>query len=122
MDLYAGLKLRQTKPYPISNSQLYDVQVFNWEVSQICEDIIILSHGLLQLKVKREEIALYFETKTERLYAETLKGIIDDYYEQEMLFYHREDGAWYSREHSRNLTPEEVCEWVKEITKKLNDQ
>jgi len=47
------------------------------------------------------------------LYIETLKALIDTYYEKETVFY--DEGKWYSREHCRNITPEELTDWVKDI-------
>lgn len=47
------------------------------------------------------------------LYIETLKHIIDTDYGKEAVFY--EEGKWYSREHCRNISPEELTEWVLRI-------
>lgn len=46
------------------------------------------------------------------LYAEVLKRIADIGYGKECLFY--DNGDWYSRDHSRNLTHIEVCSYVME--------
>ena len=51
-----------------------------------------------------------------KLYIETLKEMIDKHYDKEMVFY--SDLGWYSREHCRNITPQEMCEWVLELNKK----
>jgi hypothetical protein len=48
------------------------------------------------------------------LYVNAMKTIIDTNYEKEMVFY--DDGDWYSRHHCRNITDEELIEWVIEIT------
>lgn len=49
------------------------------------------------------------------LYINTLKYIIDRYYGKEIIFFNIDDG-WYSRYHCRGITPEELVEWVKELT------
>jgi hypothetical protein len=46
------------------------------------------------------------------LYINTLKQIIDSYYEKEVVFYNIESGTWYSREHSREISHEELTNWA----------
>jgi hypothetical protein len=55
-----------------------------------------------------------------KLYIETLKTIIDVYYEKEVVFY--EDGKWYSRCHSRYITPEELTGWVIELIQHMQNE
>lgn len=50
------------------------------------------------------------------LYINTLKSIVDRHYEREEVFYN--NGQWYSRYHSRDITQEELVEWVMEITER----
>lgn len=52
-------------------------------------------------------------------YTELIKTIIDRYYFKEVVFYN--DGEWYSREHSRHITVEELSEWLEEIVKPIYD-
>jgi len=53
--------------------------------------------------------------KTEKLaYVKILTDIITRFYEKEMVFYN--EGEWYSREHSRNITIAELEEWIIRIT------
>lgn len=47
-------------------------------------------------------------------YVNILKNIITNYYEKEMVFY--DSGEWYSREHCRIISVEELKEWIMEIT------
>ena len=47
------------------------------------------------------------------LYINTLKKIIDKHYEKEVIFY--EEGKWWSREHSKYISPKEVTEWALEL-------
>lgn len=47
-------------------------------------------------------------------YVSTLKRIADRHYGKEVLFY--DSGEWYSRDHCRNLTTEEVCDYVFELS------
>lgn len=49
-------------------------------------------------------------------YVSGLKSIIDNHYEKETVFYN--DGEWYSRYHSKNISYQELIEWAKEITLK----
>jgi chromosome segregation ATPase len=44
------------------------------------------------------------------VYVNALKTIADRYYGKEVIFY--DSGDWYSRDHCRNLTPEEVATYV----------
>jgi hypothetical protein len=53
------------------------------------------------------------------LYTKTLKEIITRHYEKEMVYY--DCGEWYSREHCRKITFQELCDWVLEITT-LNEE
>lgn len=53
-----------------------------------------------------------------KLYIETLKSIIDRHYWKEYVFYN-DDGTWYSREHCRNLTPQELTDWVLKLTEPI---
>lgn len=46
------------------------------------------------------------------LYINTLKEIIDSYHEREIVFYNIESGTWYSREHSREISHDELVKWV----------
>lgn len=50
-----------------------------------------------------------------KLYINTLKEMVDKHYDKEMIFY--DDLGWYSREHGRNITPQELCDWVLELNK-----
>lgn len=45
-----------------------------------------------------------------QLYINTIKSIIDTFHEKETVFYN--DGEWYSREHCRNLSSEELTGWA----------
>ena len=47
------------------------------------------------------------------IYVNALKNIADSHYGKEVIFY--DNGEWYSRDHSRNLTPEEVAQYVYEV-------
>lgn len=47
-------------------------------------------------------------------YVDIIKDIINYHYEKEVVFYN--NGEWYSREHSRNITLEELAIWVQELT------
>lgn len=49
-------------------------------------------------------------------YVKALKTIIDRDHSKEMVFY--DNGKWDSREHCRNLTIEELCQWALEISDK----
>lgn len=48
------------------------------------------------------------------VYVNALKSIADTHYGKEVIFY--DNGDWYSRDHCRNLTPEEVATYVIETT------
>lgn len=50
------------------------------------------------------------------LYINTLKKIIDRFYERETVYYHLEEGEWYSREHCRVISNEELVDWVLELS------
>jgi len=49
-------------------------------------------------------------------YVSILRNIITNHYEKEMVFYN--DGEWYSREHSRNISLKELEDWIMQITYK----
>ena len=49
------------------------------------------------------------------LYVETLREIINRHYEKEMVFYD-DLGRWYSRYHSDYITPDQLAEFVLELT------
>jgi len=55
--------------------------------------------------------------KNVKLYLRTLKAIIDNHYEKEIVFYDGDYDEWYSRMHCRNITPKELTDWVLELTK-----
>jgi len=52
--------------------------------------------------------------KEKLLYVEILRSIINRYYEKEMVFY--DNGEWYSREHCKNISIEELKIWILKIT------
>jgi hypothetical protein len=54
-----------------------------------------------------------------KLYIETLKRIIDRHYLKETVFY--SDQGWYSREHCRYISNEELTNWILEITEEEID-
>ena len=54
------------------------------------------------------------------LYVEALKEIICMRYEKQMAFYG--EGEWYSREHGRVITSEELVNWVLEIVYSNNKE
>jgi hypothetical protein len=53
------------------------------------------------------------------LYINTLKTIIDRFYEKETVFY--SDGEWYSRRHGHSITQEELVKWVLDLTQPEED-
>lgn len=53
--------------------------------------------------------------KKVRLYEQTMKQVIDRQYEKEMIFY--DDIGIYSRHDLKHISPEELCEFILEITK-----
>ena len=55
--------------------------------------------------------------KNVKLYLRTIKSIIDNHYGKEIVFYDGDYDEWYSRMHCRNITPEELSDWVLELTK-----
>ena len=48
------------------------------------------------------------------IYVDIIRNIVTNYYEKEMLFYDK--GEWYSREHCRIITTDELKDWIKDIT------
>jgi hypothetical protein len=54
------------------------------------------------------------------LYIHTLKQIVDENYGKECVFYH--DGMWYSRDHSRDITPQELCDYVIRIFHSIDEE
>jgi len=54
-----------------------------------------------------------------KLYIDTLKRIIDNFYEKEIVFYDEFECKWYSRIHCKNITPEELTEWALELIKQM---
>ena len=50
------------------------------------------------------------------LMVEIFKRIVSRHYEKDMLFFDFDTGKWYSRYHCENLTTEQVCDWIYEIT------
>ena len=53
------------------------------------------------------------------LYIQTIKTIIDRHYEKETVFY--DNGKWYSRYHGCNITPQELANWVLELTETVDE-
>jgi hypothetical protein len=53
------------------------------------------------------------------IYVNALKRIADSHYGKEVIFY--DGGVWYSREHCRNLTPDEVAEYVYDESRYYED-
>lgn len=56
-----------------------------------------------------------------KLYIETLKLIIDRYFQKPMVFYN-DDGTWYSREHCRNISPKELTDWILGLDLSCNEE
>ncbi|MCE5220197.1 MAG: hypothetical protein LLF98_02720 [Clostridium sp.] len=54
------------------------------------------------------------------LYIQTLKQIVDENYGKECVFY--DEGEWYSREHSRHITPQELCDYVISILHSTDEE
>jgi hypothetical protein len=49
-------------------------------------------------------------------YVNIIKTILDRDYGKEVVFY--DDGDWYSRDHCRNITLEELKEYILKVTDK----
>jgi len=47
-------------------------------------------------------------------YVNMIKKVLDRSYGKEVVFYN--EGEWYSRDHSRNITLEELEEYLLEVT------
>lgn len=49
-------------------------------------------------------------------YINMIKRILDRHYEKEIVFY--DNGSWYSREHCREISLEELEDFLLEVTDK----
>jgi len=49
-------------------------------------------------------------------YVEIIKTILDRSYGKEVVFY--EDGRWYSRDHCRYISIDELAEYIYDVTKR----
>ena len=48
------------------------------------------------------------------MYVNMIKEVLDRHYGKEVVFYN--DGEWYSRDHSRNITIEELRDYLLQQT------